>query len=212
MQYVDSDNSAVDREAMIVNILGWFDGASASVKKRGPVWYLRMARIVHGHAARLGVSPLAVAGVYAAWSINNGWRNNLRQARFMLTGRQARGLGMSIHKAMTCIADNAPIFISDAKARKIHSFAANLAGDFSAVTVDRWALRVAYGERARIVVKGKVKDGYVPTGSEYDAIAYAYTLAALLRDVEPAVMQAVTWLAIREAYGEGRKVGKASAS
>jgi hypothetical protein len=189
MEYLDSDNSAVDRESMIANVLAMYDGATDSQRARGAQWYRRMALVTHGHAARLGLSPENVAGVYAAWSINNGWRNNLRQARATLTGRQARGLKQSMRKAQACMAGSTiDAEVRNRKARKIRSFAANLAGDLDAVTVDRWALRVAYA----------TDKGYVPKGTEYDAIAYAYVLAALLRDVQPAVMQAVTWVALRE--------------
>lgn len=71
---------------------------------------------------------------------------------------------------------------------KLANFAANLAGDYSRVTVDRWAYRIATGDNEGVTV---------PTGKLYIELAAAYVEAAKLRNVNPATMQAATWCAIR---------------
>jgi hypothetical protein len=88
--------------------------------------------------------------------------------------------------------------------RKIVNFTRNLAGDMSAVTVDRWAQRIATdfadcrerGERP-CASNGRHACGHVPTGDEYETIASAYRDAADACGVSPATMQAVTWCVVR---------------
>lgn len=184
----------MDTRQMIGNILAAYDAATAAEHARGRLWYVRMQRVAGGHADRLGLDMYSVAGVYAAWSINNGWRNNLRQAGRQIRGRQAYGLGQSLTKAADCMRGQA-LRVNDKDARKVLAFCANMAGDMTRVTVDRWALRVAYGLTA---------GGYVPKGSEYDCIESAYVQAAAARGVQPAEMQAVTWIALRHRQGKGK--------
>jgi hypothetical protein len=98
-------------------------------------------------------------------------------------------LGMIVRKVNAILAgtDIATTLSADPKNLKIVNFARNLAGDLNAVTVDRWAHRVATnGERSD-----------VPTGDLYRAIAEAYEIAASMRGVSPATMQAATWVAVR---------------
>lgn len=81
--------------------------------------------------------------------------------------------------------------IEDIHGPKISSFAANLKGDNSRVTIDTWASRAAVNDddhTAKNLIGGK----------GYEKVAEAYRMAADKRGVPATAMQATVWLHIRK--------------
>jgi hypothetical protein len=175
----------------VTSILSVYDRADADAVRDGEDWYPAMFRLMREHAATSGLSVRQCAAIYAATSINTPWARNLElAARAIADGGLSGGtLGMVVRKvnAIVAGADIDGTLTSDPRNRKIVNFTRNLSGDYDAVTVDRWAHRVA--------TNGERDD--VPTGALYETLAEAYRTAAAMRGVTPATMQAVTWVVAR---------------
>jgi hypothetical protein len=175
----------------IDNILAVFDSADEQAVREGTEWYSAMAVIMREHSRLSGYSVAQCAAVYAANSINTPWTRNLALAASAIDNRgMSNGtLGMVIRKVNAILqgSDIDSTLSKDKNNLKLKNFYRNLSGDFDAVTVDRWAHRVATnGEKSN-----------VPTGKLYNEIADAYRTAAAMRGVTPAAMQAITWVVMR---------------
>lgn len=175
----------------IANILSVYDRASDEQRRDGIDWYPAMTRIMREHAAQSEFSIRQCAAVYAATSINTPWaRNMVLAAQALKDGSLNAGtLGMVCRKVNAILAgeDIDSTLSADAGNRKLRNFTRNLSGDYDAVTVDRWAHRVATNG----------VESSVPSGDRYETIALAFRAAALMRGVNPATMQAVTWCVMR---------------
>jgi hypothetical protein len=176
----------------------------------GERWYGRMRVITHGHSARLGISPLNVAGVYAAHSTNTQWNVNLILAGLTLRGKKLhRGtLGMNIDKAANMMAGaDITTLVKDVNNYKLRAFASACAGNMYSVVVDRWACAIAWGWEgcpyngdkycARNGKGHACANSRVPSGDEYNIIAEAYSVLADEMGMLPAILQATTWVAAR---------------
>jgi hypothetical protein len=172
-------------------------------------WYRRMTIICEGHARRLGITPLHVAGVFAAHSSNTKWRVNLPLATRTLRNMPLhRGtLGLNIRKAQACMmgADVMTTLVNSDNKYKTRMFARACAGDYSVVVVDRWAQGIAVGwmnckNNGRPCAKnGKGHTcNYVPEGQEYLDIAAAYITVAEMWGLAPSTVQAITWVVARK--------------
>jgi hypothetical protein len=193
-------NPAVEygMDDLVSNIRSMRASADPDAVRDGRAWYPGMVAIMAAHASDTGLSIEQCAAVYAATSINTGWSQNLKNASAALADYGAGilpfanggTLGLIISKVRAIIAgaDIETTLSADPKNLKIKNFTRNLAGDFEAVTVDRWAMRVAYAT---------IDNGYVPTGEEYATIADAYRIVAAEFGETPADTQAITWVAIR---------------
>lgn len=189
------------------NIRRAYERSTDAHRTTGERWYRRMATITQGHAARLGISPESVGGVYAAHSINTPWGHNLRIVARALRGKVPyRGtLTDNIRKAEHCLAGHTiGTAVKDSDNHKIVNFARACSGDYSAVVVDRWAYSVATGWREcpnrgvkACAKNGRHACGKVPKGREYLDIARAYVNVALRHDLQPAMLQAIVWVAAR---------------
>lgn len=205
-----SNNSVLQKSAgtsfrrACLNIEAVWRCATPADIERGARWYGDAERIV-GDIARLsGDRPETVAAVIAQLSPRTTWSRNVagayalccsgrdmtradgilranyvRAARALLTGRQGGDPVATI---------NGP---------KTRSFARNILGDRSAVTVDIWAARIALDpEWSR-------GDGYDDLGKildrsgVYGALANAYRVTAARLGIDATTLQASTWIVIR---------------
>ena len=175
---------------MVGRILATYDAATPEQLRDGRAWYAGMLAVMRAHADDTGYTVDQCADVYAACSINTPWTRNIELAsRAIAQGRLDGGTLTHVCGLVDSIlagVGTVHTLIKSTDARKIRCFSRNLAGDHDAVTVDRWANRVATGADD------------VPRGMRYDAIADAYRYAADMRDVSPAVMQATTWCVVRD--------------
>ncbi len=164
--------------------------------RQGTHWYPAARRLVSRWAARYRLPRQTVANVIAAISPQCNWTDNKRLARAILDGQDPASLGgalrLNLRKARA---------IRDARARdirlyfpkgpKVQAFAANLAGDDHALTIDRHATSAAHGRPCYDSI----------TSKQYTIIAQAYRDVARALGLPPARLQAVIWITWRRLHG-----------
>ena len=180
----------VSHATIVARILRTFDRATTSDLEAGARWYDESGALAASLAGG-DVTTAHAATMIAHLSPRTTWSRNVATATALIReGRDAaRSLG-----AMEALLDRAersltfedPFESFGPTAPKTQNFARNIAGDREAVTVDVWACRVADLDENALGRKGA-----------YDAVAHAYRLAARRRGVDPATMQATTWIVAR---------------
>lgn len=182
----------------VTNILRYFERAEGTYYQDGMNWYLDAHNhIQHAIAIRFGVSTETACGVVAALSPQNPWNHNLRDAATVFEAVQA-GLNEADVKVSTFNDNKAKAFrIARGESptdvlggNKVTAFYANLSDPLhsEAVTVDRWAFRIATGqEYTKIPAK------------LYRELEAAYRTAAETLGIQPHQVQSVTWCCIRGA-------------
>ena len=154
--------------------------------RKGKEWYVSEREFCQNLARETGYTFVQVAGIVAAGSINTKWARNKEFASAYCRGENPRHLKMVLNKCeriKTSSAYEIPDILNGAK---VKCFYANLTGCDNAVTIDRWAYRAATGKDTKRV-----------PAKEYPLIAQAYTLAANIAGIAPAVMQSIVWENIR---------------
>lgn len=178
-------------DTLVARIVRTFDRATSADVESGARWYDDAGLLAKDLGRSSGHGLQHAAAVIAHLSPRTSWSRNVATAIALLAygPEEARDMGaMSalVDRAMASL-DYADAFESfGPAARKTASFARNIAGDREAVTVDVWAARVAGVDETLL---GRV--------GIYDAVADAYREAARRRSVDPATMQATTWIVQR---------------
>lgn len=180
----------VTLETVTRRILKTFDRATPANIEAGARWYL-VAEVL---ASTIAADPDTevenieqAAALIAALSPRTDWTRNVAGAVNMAHGREAAGcIGTNVDRANRVLASPFDPIEALGNGPKTRAFAANIAGDPEAVTVDVWACRVADLDETRLSRVGA-----------YDAVAHAYRLAARRRGVDPRTMQATTWVVAR---------------
>lgn len=183
-----TDVFGVSYETIIRRIVRTFDRANASDLEAGARWYDEQHTLASDMAAVHCLDVEITASVLAALSPRTTWsRNVLGAAAFMNFGadaaRQIGCIGTNVKRAETALEHG---FNGLGNGPKVAAFARNIAGDREAVTVDVWACRVADLDENLLSRKGA-----------YAMVADAYRAAARRRGVDPATMQATTWVVAR---------------
>jgi len=173
----------VSLETITRRILRTFDRATASDIEAGARWYDEAGDLAETFAVHTG-SVETAAAVIAALSPRTTWARNVAGAALLIEhGEVLPGLiGRNVETARRAMIDGFEAITGP----KTSAFARNIAGDREAVTVDVWAARVADLDEDLLSRKGA-----------YDAVAHAYRTAARRRGVDPATMQATTWIVAR---------------
>jgi hypothetical protein len=179
-----------DHDDMVHNILAYWDSASAVQREAGARWYPEAGRLATLIAEQTGIDTRRVVLAIAALSPRNPWRWNVFDAYSFAVARaegrvQPRATTFKRNQAAAWLAldpnTDTPWLTS---APKVRAFVEAILGDHDSVVVDTWAVRVAtFGSKSR-----------VGSDADYAEVAHAYNIAANLRGVPPATMQAVTWL------------------
>lgn len=174
----------VSLETIVRRILRTFDRATKSDVESGARWYDEAGDLATELAARNGRSVEQAAAVIAALSPRTTWARNIAGAVMLMDEDQVLAglIGRNVETARKALDDG----FDALGGPKTNAFARNIAGDREAVTVDVWAARVADLDEELLSRKGA-----------YDAVAHAYRLAARRRGVDPATMQATTWIVAR---------------
>lgn len=172
-------------ETIVRRILRTFDRATSADVEAGARWYDEAGELAASLAGRHHLQVDEVAGVIAALSPRTSWSRNVAGTVALLedgddAARAMGCIGANVDRAVAVL-DGVPL-----NGPKTRAFAANIAGDREAVTVDVWAMRVADLDENLLSRKGA-----------YDAVADAYRAAARRRGVDPATMQATTWVVAR---------------
>ena len=189
-------------DAMVANIAGVFSQASADERSRGERWYPLAHAIVCEWADSYGRSIANVASIIAAISPQCEWSRNLIIADDVLAGRAPSiggALQANLRNAERIRDERLPNTLTVFKVGcKVANFAVNLAGDYvNAVTVDTHAAQIAAGSPAANLRVG--------TWAQYEPVASAYKLAAGRLGIEPATLQAITWVTWKRLYTPERK-------
>lgn len=167
-------------------ILAVYDRATSDDLEAGASWYIK-AHVTAINLGNLsGVGLEAAAAVISHLSPRTSWARNLDGATALLTQKQRRAgiLGRNYDKAVECLDHPTP---SDSfTGKKTERFFLNMMGNWEVVTIDIWAARVA-----------GVEERHLKRVGIYEALEAAYQRAARMRNVEPAVMQATTWVVVR---------------
>lgn len=186
---------------MVTNIIAVYRQATQDERIRGAEWYPMAHDIVLEWADTFGRSIANVACVIAALSPQVEWSRNLIIADDVLHGNVpsiGSYIRSNLRKAERIRDDNATdttdYFLQGCKVR---SFAANLAGNFDVVTVDTHAGQIAANNPAANV--------RVDTWKRYEPVASAYMDAAKRLKLQPATLQAITWLTWKRLYPAGDK-------
>lgn len=182
----------ITQQTMTRRILRTFDRATSSDLEAGARWYDEAGQLAADLAGfsvpfDMEVTTAQVAVIIAHLSPRTSWSRNVAGATGLLrTGEAPACIGDNVERATASLEFADPFTSFGRKALKTRNFAANILGDREAVTVDVWAARVAGVTEAELKLVGV-----------YDTVAHAYRLAARARGVDPATMQAVTWVVAR---------------
>jgi len=169
-----------------------FDRAAPSDIEAGAEWYPLAAEHAADFAAQSGRSKECCATVIAHLSPRMKWDRNVLAAHMLLVDKEVLPgvMGRELSKAMKAIElDQRRGPIGDSfgpKSKKTRRFVANILGDHSVVTVDIWALRAA-----------RLDEEFIHLVGVYEAIEYAYQLAARRKGISPATFQATCWVVAR---------------
>lgn len=181
--------AGVTLETVVRRILRTFDVATPSDVEAGARWYDEAGELAATLGATSGVGRLKAAAVISHLSPRTPWSRNIAGAVALLTYGDVDGMGCigtnvdRARAALTMDVDDLELSFGGPKTRR---FFLNIAGDREAVTVDVWAARVAGVDEMTLSRVGV-----------YDALEHAYRLAARRRGVDPATMQATTWIVVR---------------
>lgn len=159
--------------------------ATPSDVEAGARWYDEAGDLATSLADAAG-SRARAASVIAHLSPRSTWARNVLAADALIrTGKILPGvMGREARRAEDAL--NATDPLQTFTGPKTYRFALNILGDREAVTVDVWACRVAGVDEDHLTRKGA-----------YDVLEAAYRAAARRRGVDPATMQATTWIVAR---------------
>lgn len=173
-------------ETLVTRILKVWDRATASDVESGATWYSEAQELAFHLGRNSGHGLDHAAAVISHLSPRTTWTRNVAGAIYLLTyGEKADGIiGANYDRARASLQSTDPE--STFGGPKTLRFYRNIIGDTEAVTVDVWAARVA-----------GIDENLLKRVGAYDAVEHAYRLAARRRGVEPATMQATTWIVAR---------------
>lgn len=179
-------------ETLTRRILTVWRRATPSDIEAGATWYddarelaLRLGS-ESGYYEAVGVE--AAAAVIAHLSPRTTWTRNVVAAISLISsGERADGIMSTCYeRALASLEFADPADSFGPAALKTQRFYRNILGDTESVTVDVWAARVAGVNETQLKRKGV-----------YAAVECAYQRAARRAGVEPATMQATTWVVAR---------------
>lgn len=130
-----------------------------------------------------------VAAAVSHLSPRERWSKNIEAARELIETGDTMMMRRSVDNAKRALLSANPIDTFTPTSLKTRSFYHNILNDYSVVTVDTWAARIALNS----------DDGEKILGRKgmYQAISHAYNLAGLSNGLSPAEAQAVAWCVAR---------------
>jgi co-chaperonin GroES (HSP10) len=145
-----------------------------------------------------------ICGFIAALSPQTTWELNKRDTMKMCKGNK---VGYATYKANVVkaqgikkVTDTEQIYdiIYGRGANKTANFYLNITGNYSVVTVDRHAYKIAMNKTAG--------GGVALTTKQYKQIETAYIIAAKKLNLEPAILQAITWNCFKRLNDRGKYI------
>lgn len=191
-----------NHEALVNNLVAAYKLATSADRLDGANWYPAARAIVADWAGHYGLPPQTVANVIAAISPQIEWERNLIVANDVLNylpPSVGGALPVNVAKAKV-LRDSPTLTVSDIfpTGLKVGSFAANLGGDNTLVTIDTHAAQVALNDPT-------FNDAWTfkPTG--YTTFARAYADAAARLGIEAPAFQAILWVSWKRRYPRASK-------
>lgn len=177
----------VTHRTIQARILATWNRATPSQIEAGARWYDESGALASTLAGRHGLTVEQSASVISALSPRTTWARNVAGAVALLergpSAARALGcIGVNVERARRAKVDGYAALTGP----KISAFARNIAGDRETVTVDVWACRVA-----------SLDENLLGRVGAYDAVAAAYVAVARKVGVDPATLQATTWIVAR---------------
>ncbi|RLB68523.1 MAG: hypothetical protein DRH08_00620 [Deltaproteobacteria bacterium] len=155
----------------------WYDEAH--------VWVVRLA-------FKHGITTPEVAGIAATLSPRLPWHRAIAMTEAMLDGHDIRGQGLrkQVDKAQAILDGGDPYKLVSGV--KVTSFFHNLMGEYSWVTIDKWAFDQVSGRDYNTGDHHMLERRGV-----YETYADCFRVVAFEQGLEPAVAQAVLWISTR---------------
>lgn len=182
-----SNKQAYSDDAVRAALRHHWHAATPEQRKDGRDWYKHALLAATNMAIQHGVPVHTAAGVIAALSPQHTWAQNLRLAEECLSGGTPKCFKRTANLAMYVRQQWMPEYVEAAiRGRKVTAFYANIIGDESWVTIDRWMLR-AMG----------LPDKFSLTDKRYTQLGELVCDVARELNVTPAVLQATVWCVVR---------------
>jgi hypothetical protein len=211
--FTDAESATIN--TLVQNILDWCAAATDDQEAEGRVWYAYaqdLAKEVTTALRKEGfrVDFRTVAAVIAVTSNNMQWDRQIKVTlplmRAILRGEDPKTLGLGVmfsylDKAVRIVAGDMTALCGP----KVTVFYHNIIGDYSKVTVDRHAVRVALNAYTDENTTNRWAKPESRTRMMQEA---AYYIAAEIRGDDPAVVQAIAWTVYR--YSDEYRVGLAA--
>jgi len=172
----------IDHDSIFAAYDSFINDASMDQVMQAATWYSEAQAFAQTLAIRHSISLDCAAGIIAAFSPRTKWASNMVNAELFLSEELVPTLGNNIKMATAVHNTNS---IKALKGRKTNSFARNIAGDMSVVTIDVWMIRAAGYDRLD-ANKGM-----------YDLMETVIQELAFIYSVQPAQLQALIWIVVR---------------
>lgn len=181
------------------NILKVYRRATTDDIANGIEWYDRAKRYAETISKQTRLHLHTVIGVMAALSPNNKWERNVKDCERMcnawIEGEDLNDFKVSCYntmklKAWSILEDSLTSdddILTRLNGQKIRSFYSNIRG-LDEVTIDGHALNIALGK-----VQGLTTDKTNMSKKVYIEMQKVYVRAAKRVDIQPHVLQAITW-------------------
>lgn len=191
------------------HVLSVYKSATEEERSEGADWYQAAHTFARGMSDRYGLSLAQSAGIIAALSPRLSWDLNMRaadtlartgdcatlfssklKAKRILWGRE------SVESVLQCPRCQRKAGKHVCSGQKVRAFFACIlaAGECDSVCIDRHAFDIAAGH-----VTDDVTRKLLDRRGGYDTVANAYREAARIAGVSASTVQAVTWVAWRNA-------------
>lgn len=176
------------------HVLEVFILASRTAQVEGYNWYTD----AHNFARSLDSNVETAAGVIAAMSPLNGWKNNKRVASLLYSGERNLGLSRNEAKAIRILSGEHPLdVLGGDKVRAFYSTILDPYNPHSVPVIDRHAHDIAIGSR----VSNNHPSRNLDVKGRYESFARVYSECAESLSIGAPQLQAITWLAWRERFG-----------
>lgn len=192
---------AHDIDAMVARLVAWYARSTDAERRDGRVWYSDAGRELRAESLANGWPELAGIVVAALLSPRADWSYNLPAAIALLRGEEPSGVILPARVAIAR-AYLASLDASLCDGPKVQPFACNLSGCPDCVTADTWHARASLGAWD-VELRS--------CGCDHAAIAEATRRAAAIVGETPAELQAIVWVAIRNANPKGSRQHQAVA-
>lgn len=190
----------------VSNVLSVYRRSTADDMAEGMMWYRAAHKWAVDHTHGRPHLAMRNAGIVAALSPMNEWKNNKRKAEELISkrgrivfgedGSNGIGLGANVRKAIDIYNGADPLDVL--KGDKVRAFYRTILDPFGDIdpVIDRHAFDIAVGRRTDDRTRSMLQRKGV-----YETFATIYREAARQADIGAAEMQATTWVAWKRIHG-----------